>query len=395
MQHPDEGMIHTWLDGELPAEEAAALETHVAECAECAAAVAEARGLIAASSRIVSSLDIVPGDVIPAAIPRKRAWYANTQIRAAAAVLVVAGASLIVMQKERVPKMERLMNQTASAPSADASAGTEAATTTDRSAARSLADAPSAGAAPEGVKIEGKNGIAPRMAMPAEPTPSQRNMPVPQGLKSGVARRAETPPQRTRDEAAASSETAKAQAADAVRPRTVLEERDLQGKVAGAQAPAPAPVVALPAPPATANVQQQSAAARLRASKERLDQVVVTGVAVSAAEGETLLREVKSDTTFNVVTTVYEVSPGVQVTLTEITPPAFAQRRLNADELKKERATASSGSAAAASVAPKATVRIETVSWSNARTGQTYTLSGALTREQLTALRKRLPAAKR
>ena len=26
MQHPDEGMIHTWLDGEFSAEEAAALE---------------------------------------------------------------------------------------------------------------------------------------------------------------------------------------------------------------------------------------------------------------------------------------------------------------------------------------------------------------------------------
>ena len=391
MQHPDEGMIHTWLDGELPAEEAAALETHVAECAECAEAVAEARGLIAASSRIVSSLDIVPGDVIPAKVPRKRAWYANTQLRAAAAVLVVAGASLVVMRKDRVPEMERLMNQTASAPASDASTATDAASAADPSAVRSLADAPSAGAASEGFTSEGKNGTAPRAAIPAEPAQSRRNIAAPPALKSGMERRVETPPQRTRDEAAA-SETAMARAADAMRPKAAVEERDAQGKVLGGQAMAP--VVALPAPPAAANAQQ-SAVARLRASTERLDQVVVTGVATSATVGEAPLREVRSDTTMNIVTTVYEVSPGVHVTLTEITPPAFAQRQLDSDDLKKERATASSGTANAVPVVPQPVMRVETISWSNPRTGQTYTLSGALTKEQLIALRKRLPAAKR
>ncbi len=59
MQHPDEGTIHAWLDGALPSAEADALAVHVGECAECSAAVADARGLIAGSSRIVSSLDIV------------------------------------------------------------------------------------------------------------------------------------------------------------------------------------------------------------------------------------------------------------------------------------------------------------------------------------------------
>ena len=125
MQHPDEGVIHTWLDGELPAEEAAAIEAHIAECADCAAAVAEARGLIAASSRIVSALDIVPGDVIPVAAPRKRAWYANTQLRAAAAVLFVAGASLVLIRRERVPEMERVNDQAASTTAASAPAASD------------------------------------------------------------------------------------------------------------------------------------------------------------------------------------------------------------------------------------------------------------------------------
>ncbi len=65
MQHLDEGTIHAWLDGELPTVEAEQVAKHAAECATCAAAVAEARGIIAGSARIVSALDDVPGGVIP------------------------------------------------------------------------------------------------------------------------------------------------------------------------------------------------------------------------------------------------------------------------------------------------------------------------------------------
>ena len=67
MQHLDEGTIHAWLDGALDAEESARVEQHAAECATCAAAVAEARGLIAGASRLLSALDSVPGGVIPRA----------------------------------------------------------------------------------------------------------------------------------------------------------------------------------------------------------------------------------------------------------------------------------------------------------------------------------------
>jgi anti-sigma factor RsiW len=97
MQHLEEGTIHAWLDGELSADEAAAAEAHVRECAQCSAAVAEARGLIAASTRILTALDDVPSRVIPEA-PPKRHWYDRTDIRAAAAVLLVAGASMIVVK---------------------------------------------------------------------------------------------------------------------------------------------------------------------------------------------------------------------------------------------------------------------------------------------------------
>ena len=65
MQHLDEGTIHAWLDGALPPLEAEQVAKHAAECTTCAAAVAEARGIIAGSARIVSALDDVPGGVIP------------------------------------------------------------------------------------------------------------------------------------------------------------------------------------------------------------------------------------------------------------------------------------------------------------------------------------------
>ena len=96
MQHPDEGTIHSWLDGALPVDEAARVESHIAECPECAAAVAEARGFIAASSRILTALDDAPRGVIPAVPVRRRdnrvAW------RAAAGLLIVAAGSLVVFR---------------------------------------------------------------------------------------------------------------------------------------------------------------------------------------------------------------------------------------------------------------------------------------------------------
>ncbi|MGI8402178.1 MAG: zf-HC2 domain-containing protein [Gemmatimonadaceae bacterium] len=97
MQHLEEGAIHSWLDGALSAEEAARVSAHVEECAQCAAAVAEARGFIAASSRILTALDHVPKGVVPIGVRAKpRNW---TAWRAAAAVLVVALGSFSVLRE--------------------------------------------------------------------------------------------------------------------------------------------------------------------------------------------------------------------------------------------------------------------------------------------------------
>ena len=106
MQHLDEGMIHAWLDGELSPPEREALEAHIAECAQCAAAVAEARGFVAASTRILTALDSVPGGVLPAASTGsgtarpavRRRFVASRAWMAAAAVLVLSTVTVIAIK---------------------------------------------------------------------------------------------------------------------------------------------------------------------------------------------------------------------------------------------------------------------------------------------------------
>lgn len=112
--HLDEGTIHAWLDGALDAEEAKRVERHAAECGTCRAAVAEARGLIAGASRILSALDDVPSGVVPnspafggagrAGGPGRQRprslWnilhFTPTRAAAAALILVAAGTALVL-----------------------------------------------------------------------------------------------------------------------------------------------------------------------------------------------------------------------------------------------------------------------------------------------------------
>src|SRR5690349_15020344 len=112
MQHLEEGTIHAWLDGALDAEEATRVAQHAAECAQGASAVAEARGLVAGASRILSALDDAPSGVAPRsaafgegtrAVQRQRSvWHALrlTPARAAAAAVVIlaAGTALVMRQ---------------------------------------------------------------------------------------------------------------------------------------------------------------------------------------------------------------------------------------------------------------------------------------------------------
>jgi hypothetical protein len=106
-KHIDEGTLHAWLDGALGPEESARVEAHVASCAACGAAAAEARGLVAAASRILTALDDIPAGVAPGGhgaggTPRlslsRRRWT-GWPLRAAAAIIFVAAGSLAVVQR--------------------------------------------------------------------------------------------------------------------------------------------------------------------------------------------------------------------------------------------------------------------------------------------------------
>lgn len=96
MPHPDEGLIHAWLDGALDAAEAARVEALVASDPAWTAAAAEARGLIAASARIVGALDRVPSNVIPMPVAPPRLMARRWVWRAAAVVALMAGSAVVL-----------------------------------------------------------------------------------------------------------------------------------------------------------------------------------------------------------------------------------------------------------------------------------------------------------
>lgn len=91
MNHIDEGTIHAWLDGAVDATQSREIEAHVAQCSVCASAVAEARGLVAGASRILTALDDVPAGVTPKRAPMpRRQWRAAPWVTGIAAALVLA-----------------------------------------------------------------------------------------------------------------------------------------------------------------------------------------------------------------------------------------------------------------------------------------------------------------
>lgn len=354
MQHPDEGMIHSWLDGALSAEEATRTESHVATCPSCATAVAEARGFIAASSRILTALDDVPRGVVPAVPARKRDL--RVFWRAAAAMLVVAGGSLVVM-REGGPDAA-VANSTSidivplapsvPGPSPDA-AGTSATSAPTSAEERTSSQPPAA--------VQAKP-----MSTPARAGESRAARPVEQDLsKQSDLRRANEP---------ASGVVGRTGTADAV--------------VAGRGA-----------------MQQQA-------------NVVPPEIEATA------LRVVKVERTIGSRRTTYEIAPSLTVTLTEPEPVQRSEVRMSAGRAAAQRqATTGSGArtvqpmaAEAASAPPPVAPMMDeassaaktsqaspsaafvavsnTISWRDPQTGTTLTLSGLLSVERLQEIRKRI-----
>jgi hypothetical protein len=99
MSHVDEGLIHAWLEDQLPPDDAERVAHLVATDAAWGAAAAEARGLIAASSRVLGALDSAPSAGVVVGTLNERterksgSWARKYWLRAAAAILLVAGIS--------------------------------------------------------------------------------------------------------------------------------------------------------------------------------------------------------------------------------------------------------------------------------------------------------------
>ena len=290
MQHLDEGTIHAWLDGALPAEEARQAEMHAAGCAACAEAVAEARGLIAASSMIISKLDGVLGagdgrvdgnpspahDIAARASadsgrrPARRNWFAAPGLRAAAALLFLAGGVAVVQNITGRDELARVV--TDASPEA---AGAREAEIPSPAPDVAMQDATAAGtaqvpAAPPPPTV----GPAPALPRPSQAvggmTPPWRDAPqgnmvgdvsgVLRGAGSEVVRTAVAPT--VEQPAGVGSGVAGASVERAgvaqVERAELVQEQDFSAAKSAAAAPPPASLAAPAAPPAQRDERRQA-----------------------------------------------------------------------------------------------------------------------------------------
>ena len=270
MQHLDEGTIHSWLDGALSRDEAARVAAHVEDCSECGAAVAEARGFIAASSRILTALDNAPRGVIPAtAAPRRR--FDPFVLRVAATVLVVAAGTLVVFQNRGSDKGSSSMVVDSALRISAPEVGEGAAATSSRVATAPPAIAP----APTAPTANSQQGTA------TEPAP---------GTNVGKAQ----------------------QIALSKQPRLEDERRK-----ASARERRPATVEAGGSAGQRTDVASGSAAAAAAPQVPPSD--ATSAMAMDLARAEEPLKVVGTPRRIGMKVTLYEVAPGDTVTLTEPT----------------------------------------------------------------------------
>lgn len=431
MQHLDEGTIHAWLDGELPADEAERVAAHANECAECGALVAEARGLIAASTRILMTLDDVPAGVMPngsvvsakpvaAGEPTfRRRWYDRTDLRAAAALLFVAGASLVAVKVARNPGSSAKGVATPAASSAVVSPVLQ------DTATQVAADAAQEEKAPEVKPLVGRAG-----AFAEQGRSENRIAASPPTVSSKVAARepASAPVMADATDAVSPSPAmgkvrsdgpapgrVEGQVVDGIREEglpaasvqvegtTLRAVTDQQGRFTIDNVPTGdrrllvrrIGYVAQAVPLAVREESGATATVALAPSTTELNEVVVSSAAgLTATAGSAApLRVLRTDSTANTRRIVYQVSPSVEVTLVESVVNAVEKDRSANQQLrsnaKVDRAAAPAPMVMSASTRPQ----INTISWSDLN--RRYTLSGPLKPSELEAIKERLMKMRR
>lgn len=374
MQHLDEGTIHSWLDGALSAEDAARAEAHVKECLECAAAVAEARGFIAASSRILTALDNAPRGVIPAVAPKRRVdpmvW------RVAATLLVVAGGTLVVVRNSG--------NERSTASSA---------------ANQVIVSTPTSAPAPA------NEGGAPP-AMVSGPAVSQSTVdtaktaavavPMAEFSKKRVATDSRPDVQPPQDKPVATGGNA---GADAALRRENATVSQITGALSGRASSAPASSAPLFTPSRAIGVAMADA----DAAAEPLPRVV--GTSRGIGEKRTLYELAPGDTV--------SLSEAVQIQLNSVLTAAPESRQMA--ERSAARPTSKAAAAAAApdtqpravqtlsapAVSPQGRTLsaetsngVTTITWIDPASGTTMRLSGKHSREKLEGIRRRIEQAR-
>jgi hypothetical protein len=448
MQHPDEGMIHAWLDGELSEDQANEISTHLGECPACAASVAEARGLIAASTRILTALDDVPRGVTsrepavlestaPALLPsRDRRWYDRTDVRAAAAVLFVAGASLVLVRTRAPQPAGEMMTMAAerakaapkaivdsNSPSAMSSA-VEDRSLIDRAASPPATKSrderqlmappawslrkPQALAPNEGRAMHDEADVPSKVQLNAAITTDRLSMGVPAPATAEAAAKALLPSANSgliaRKEAISGITRSDVQAPSVVEGRVVdrgtgeglrsaeilvvgtplTAFTDSTGKFEIADVPAGNQQLAIRrigyAQQYVALNVGQGANVTANIALERMSSVlseVVTGAAVTSRLAMVPLRIVRVDTIADTRRTTYELSGGIRITLTDSTLDA----RLNKDLGAAQIAPRSVASAPRPTDSPKEksadTDKAEIPDQSSAREGKKMAVGGA------------------
>ena len=92
MPHLDEGQLHALLDGELTPTERAEAEAHLASCAACRAAQAEAVEFLAEADKLIGTIEVPPAEGRRQMLPKTRVHTMRwTRLAWAATVVLAVG----------------------------------------------------------------------------------------------------------------------------------------------------------------------------------------------------------------------------------------------------------------------------------------------------------------